>query len=339
MDTFKINRGINISHWLSQSTRRGAERLAWFTANDVKLIASLGFDHIRLPVDEEQLWDEKGNREEEAFALLHDAIKWCSDNSLRVIVDLHIIRSHHFNLPGKTLWVDPAEQDKLVNLWEQLSDELGDYPNGLVAYEIMNEAVADDPDDWNRLLGRTISKIREKEPERTIVAGSNMWQSVNTFPDLVIPANDENLILSFHFYLPFAFTHYKAGWTDLKDYTGSVHYPGEIISTDELSMQPEEIQKKLQWVEFNYNRDSMIADIQTPVKYAKSHRLSLYCGEFGCYPTVDHDERLLWYRDFRSALEEYGISWAAWDYKGGFGIVDREGKPYKDLVKALIPEK
>ena len=70
---FAIYRGINISHWLSQSGRRGQARKEYFTAKDVKYLASLGFDHLRLPVDEEQLWDEGGNKEEDAFGLLHDA--------------------------------------------------------------------------------------------------------------------------------------------------------------------------------------------------------------------------------------------------------------------------
>jgi len=48
---FAIRRGTNISHWLSQSGRRGQERARFFVEKDVELIASLGFDHIRLPID------------------------------------------------------------------------------------------------------------------------------------------------------------------------------------------------------------------------------------------------------------------------------------------------
>ena len=84
---FEIRRGVNISHWLSQSGRRGEGRREWFTEKDVKLIASVGFDHIRLPVDEEQLWDEAGNKEKEAFELLHNAINWAQQSKLRIIVD------------------------------------------------------------------------------------------------------------------------------------------------------------------------------------------------------------------------------------------------------------
>ena len=67
--SFTIQRGTNISHWLSQSDRRGAERAGFFTQEDVRLIAQLGFDHIRLPIDEVQMWDDQGRKDPEAFSL------------------------------------------------------------------------------------------------------------------------------------------------------------------------------------------------------------------------------------------------------------------------------
>ncbi|MHC4745195.1 MAG: glycoside hydrolase family 5 protein, partial [Planctomycetota bacterium] len=156
-DKFEIRRGVNISHWLSQSSRRGEGRRRRFTERDVKFIASCGFDHIRLPVDEEQLWDEAGNKEKEAFELLHNAINWAKGSKLRVVVDLHILRSHHFNAKEKPLWTDPKAQEKFLQLWRDLSDELKKYPLGLVAYELMNEPVADDTDDWNKLVAKAIA--------------------------------------------------------------------------------------------------------------------------------------------------------------------------------------
>lgn len=61
-DSFTVKRGTNISHWLSQSDRRGDARREFFTQDDVRYLAGLGFDHLRIPVDEEQLFDEAANR-------------------------------------------------------------------------------------------------------------------------------------------------------------------------------------------------------------------------------------------------------------------------------------
>lgn len=71
---FVINKGINISHWLSQSGARGEKRAAYFTESDVRFLAEAGFDHLRIPIDEEQMFTVDGKKEKEAFALLHDAL-------------------------------------------------------------------------------------------------------------------------------------------------------------------------------------------------------------------------------------------------------------------------
>ena len=209
-ENFTIHRGTNVAHWLSQSEKRGKERINFFTESDVKQIVAMGFDHIRIPIDEEQMWDENGKRHEEAFELLENGIEWSTSNNLKVIVDLHILRSHHFNAKEKPLWTDVKEQEKFFDLWRDLSKMLKEFPNNMVAYELMNEAVADDHEDWNNLLQKAFEAIREIEPERVIVIGSNRWQSVETFNALKVPENDKNIILSFHFYKPFLFSHYKA---------------------------------------------------------------------------------------------------------------------------------
>ncbi len=37
------------------------------SSKDFKVIADLGFDHVRLPIDEEHKWNENGEKEDEAF--------------------------------------------------------------------------------------------------------------------------------------------------------------------------------------------------------------------------------------------------------------------------------
>ena len=311
-ESFKIKKGTNIAHWLSQSRRRGAERAAFFTEKDVKLIDSLGFDHIRLPIDEEQMWDETGKRNEDAFALMKNFLSWSENAGLRVIIDLHILRSHHFNEAEKPLWTVPAEQDKFIALWKDLSAFLKEYPTGMIAYEPMNEPVADDPEQWNQLLARLIDSIRTWEPERVLVLGSNRWQSADTFDKLRVPEGDPNIILSYHFYEPFFLTHYQAGWTNLKDFKGEVNYPGQIVLNSNL---PEH--KRI------YNRDTLEYMMRKPFALAKKMNLPLYCGEFGIYMDFFPESKLAWYRDMISIFEEHNVAYANWNYKStAFGIVD-----------------
>ena len=321
---FEIFRGTNIAHWLSQSSRRGEDRAKFFTRKDVEQVKTLGFDHLRLPIDEEQMWDEAGNKHEEAFQLLDSALTWCHDNQLRVIVDLHILRSHHFNHEEKPLWTDPAEREKFITLWKGLSDALIKWPVGMVAYELMNEAVADDPEQWNDLVAKAVSAIRQWEPERVIVVGSNRWQSASTFDVLKVP-DDPNIILSYHFYEPFHLTHVRASWTNLKDFDKSVAYPGQIVPDGET-------EKELRV----YNRDTLISMMRKPFHLADSLHLPLYCGEFGVIENAPRPDRLAWYRDMVSIFEEYHIGYANWNYKAGsFETVDEQGTPDEELVKIL----
>jgi endoglucanase len=332
---FHISRGVNISHWLSQSRRRGQGRRAYFTEKDVAHIAGLGYDHIRLPVDEEQLWDEGGNKEEEAFRLLNNAIKWSREHNLRVVVDLHILRSHHFNAEEKPLWTDPDAQEKFFQLWKDLSSELKKYPVNRVAYELMNEPVADDPEDWNRLVGKAVKVIRKTEPDRKIVIGSNKWQSANTFDQLRIPEGDRNIILSFHFYTPMLITHYRASWTGVGKYKGPVNYPGRIVVSKDINGLPADIAGIVKRNNGLYNRDVLEKLLQKPLKVAKKYDLPLYCGEWGCLSTVPRKARLQWYADVRHILEKNKIAWANWDYKGGFGIIGRGGQPDEQFIQVL----
>jgi endoglucanase len=333
---FQINKGVNVSHWLSQSHKRGLERKNYITQADFDTIASCGFDHVRLPIDEMQMWDSLGNKEKEAFELMHNAIKWAFEDNLRVIVDLHIIRSHYFNSKNNTLWTNPAEQQKLVNFWKQLSDELKQYPTDKVAYEILNEAVAENWEDWNKLVNKVVTDIRSREPLRTIVIGSNRWQKAQTFPDLKVPENDTNIILSFHFYDPFALTHYKAPWQDFAAYKGPVNYPGMVIDTTQMEgLSPQAVISLKGWAGGYYTKDTLLKLMMPAIETAKKLKLPLYCGEFGVYLTPPNEVNLRWYTDMCAIFKENGIGYCHWCYKGDFPIVDGNSVPKKELVKVL----
>lgn len=323
--TFSIHRGTNIAHWLSQSQRRGQARADFFSERDIVFIDSVGFDHIRLPVDEEQLWDARGHRHDSAFALLDSVMTWCDRAGLRVVLDMHILRSHHFNEGDKPLWSDPAEQDKFIQLWKDLAIYVERWPNNMLAYEFMNEPVADKAADWNELLLRVADSIRSWEPERTLVIGSNRWQQAGTFDSLVVPPNDKNILLSFHFYEPFHLTHYKASWTRLRDFEGEVNYPGQIVPAGTSSEE-----RRV------YNIDSIEKMMAKPLALASKLDLPLYCGEFGVIDKAPEAAKLAWYKDMVAIFEKHGVAYANWNFKAGsFGIVDTNLVPDSAMVRLL----
>lgn len=334
---FIIHRGVNASHWLSQSEKRGEDRKNYMLEADFKNIADMGFDHVRIPFDEEQMWDEDGNKNPEVFELLHNGVKWSMDNGLRVIIDLHILRSHHFNYDSKKLWTDTVAQQKFWRFWNELSDEFGKYSTDSLAYELMNEAVADNPEDWNKLITKGIATIRKKEALRIIVLGSNKWQQIYTFPQLKIPENDSNIILSFHFYEPFIITHYKTWWNPMKDYDGPVNYPGQTIDTMEYSNYSGKTLSTLKDHNNFYSEKVFEEKFKIAADIAEKYNLPLYCGEFGCYPSTDINIRKAVYKDLITAFDKYNIAWAHWNYKNDFPLVDSVSlEPYHEIVDILM---
>jgi len=142
VNNFRIRRGTNLSHWLSQSEERGEARKQHIQEDDFERLEQLGFDFVRIPIDEVQFWDEEGNKLPEAWELLTNALDLAQKHHLRAIVDLHIIRSHYFNAVNEgdkqanTLFTSEKAQDDLIGLWYQLSEALKGYSNDSVAYEL-----------------------------------------------------------------------------------------------------------------------------------------------------------------------------------------------------------
>lgn len=323
---FDIRKGVNIAHWLSQSSARGEARSSFFTEDDVRRISEWGFDHVRIPIDEEQMFHEDGSKDEEAFVLLHNALDLCGKYGLRAVVDLHILRSHHFNAAVKPLFTERKAQEAFYECWRQISGELKGYGVDMVAYELMNEPVADDPEDWNKIVRECHSVIRSLEKDRVIIIGSNMWQSFNTASQLSLPEGDPNIILSFHYYNPMLLSHYQASWMDLRDYTGPVHYPGEVVTEGEfaqLTGRNSEIAGNM--VGQVYGKERFAAEFVEVLEVAQRNGIKVYCGEYGCLSVPSNAEsRYRWLADMNAVFDSLGIARAVWCYRegpGGFGIL------------------
>ena len=323
--TFKIQRGINISHWLSQCDGR-SDRQTWFTQQDVAYLAELGFDHLRIPVDEKELWQENGRFDQEALDLLTQSLDWCEATGLKAIIDLHILRSHYFLDDSPELYKNPEAQAQFVGLWRDLSGVFNGRSNDFLAYELLNEAVAPDPEDWNKVAHMAFNAVRELEPERTIVLGSNHFCTAATFLDLAVP-EDENCILTFHYYNPMFITHYTAPWWEKgAAYAGPIQYPGQPIPPELWAALSPAQQAEWQAENVPFSRETIVAGIEKPLVVRGRTKRPLYCGEFGAYEKTPQPLRLAWYRDMISVFDELGIAWAQWDYKGDFGIVTPDGK-------------
>ena len=345
VNNFKIKRGTNVSHWLSQSEARGEMRRLHIQEEDFARLEKLGFDFVRIPIDEVQFWDEKGNKLPEAWTLLTNALDWARKHNLRAIVDLHIIRSHYFNAVNEggssanTLFTSEKSQQDLINLWYQLSDVLKGYSTDWVAYEFMNEPVADEHEQWNQLVAKVHKALRAREPQRTLVVGSNRWQGYETMKYLKVPQGDKNIVLSFHYYNPMILTHYSAWWTPIGKYKGKIHYPGILVSKEDYEAAPDDIKAELEpYTRQVWDINKIREDFKDAIAVAKKYGLQLFCGEWGIYENTDREMGYQWMKDMLNVFDEFNIAWTTWCYDADFGFWDQQRDCFKDkpLVDLLM---
>jgi endoglucanase len=120
-----------------------------------------------------------------------------------------------------------------------------------------------------------------------------------------------------------------------------VKYPGKLVEDNDLkSIADEKLRQHISDQNHFYNIDSLEKMMEKPIKKSKELNLQLYCGEWGCLPTVPRKSFLQWYGDVRNILEKHEIGWTNWDYKGEFGIVDRRNnnEPVDDLIEVLLEQ-
>lgn len=329
---FVLKRGTNLSHWLSQSEARGEERRKHIQDDDFERLASMGFDHVRIPIDEVQFWDENGNKLQEAWDILTSSLDMARKHNIRAIVDLHIIRSHYFGAKDgeNQLFSNPEAQKRLLEMWRELSHVLRDYSTDWVAYEFMNEPVAPDPEQWNELIAKLYLTLRVLEPNRTLVIGSNMWQNVQTFKDLRVPKGDKNIILSFHYYHPMPITHRFAWWTPVGKYEGEVHYPGQLYSQEVFDAMPEDIKNSMREGLEEWGPEKIYAQIKDAIDVAAKYDLQLFCGEWGVYEKVERNLAYAWTKDMIEVFDKFNIAWTTWCYDGDFGFYSQKTESIKD---------
>lgn len=335
INNFDISKGVNVASWLSTPKYDGPQREAFFTEADVALLADLGFDHIRLCIDEVHLWDDAGNKiREYGFDLLHNAIDWSMKYNMRVLVDMHITRNHRFTNTENALFTDPNESAKFVKLWEDLSDELKDYPNSLVAYELLNEPVSEDAENWNRVSALAIDAIRAREGDRTIVVGVCTANGSLRQDQLTLPSN-HHILLTDHYYGPFLLTAYGLQSTTGGRQDIPIQYPGQLVPNEWIDELPANWQST--GARF-YDRNTLETSLQRSFDMARRLNAPLFIGEFGTMNTTPEPSRSNWYRDVVYILNENKVPYTSFDYKGaGYSVVNENmSLRYPDIVNILL---
>jgi endoglucanase len=336
-----LRRGINLSHWFSQSPSNDYSEKhlqTQTTAQDIALIKRMGFDHVRFTINPDPLMDESDptRLKPEYTRHLDDALDMILRSGLSVIVDIH--PSDEFKIRLRT---DDRAVANFIGFWRALAQHLSARDPERVLLEILNEPMAEDAYRWIGIQARVAAAIRDGAPRHTIIATGPRWSAVDQLLRIE-PLADRNVIYAFHFYEPHTFTHQGATWgADYWPYLKNIPYPSspEIISSLPAVEQPSAQGALKQYGEERWNAEHIERVIALAARWAEKHNVPLLCDEFGVYRTfAPTTARLRWIEDVRTALERHGIGWTMWDYAGGFGVaVKKEGvaSPDPQTIAAL----
>lgn len=287
----RLGAGVNLGNAL-EAPREGEWGLRLEEWNFAEIAAG-GFDHVRVPIR----WNAHASPIA-PYAItpaFFDRIDWVVDQALRY--DLAVILDfHHYD----ELHADPEQhQQRFVGIWQQVATRYRDAPD-TVYFELLNE-----PHDqltsvrWNSLLLDGIAAIRATNPDRPIIVGPADWNAVGALNQLRLPADDRNLIATYHYYDPFAFTHQGAEWVE-----GSEAWLGQTWAGSGAELRAVE-------------RDFSIAR-----NFSERTGRPVYVGEYGAYSTADMESRAAWTQHVSALADELGFSRAYWEFAAGFGVYD-----------------
>lgn len=310
-------KGVNLGGWLSQCEHTYEHYDSFITEEDIKKISSWMVDHVRLPIDYELLEDENGNYIEKGFSYIDNAVKWCKNAGLNLIIDLHKTAGFSFDKGENEsgFFDDPLLWERFYRLWEELAKRYA-VSDGSIAFELLNEVTEPSYGPvWNGIVRNCITRIRIYAPDTVILVGGYWQNSPDAVPDLD-PPYDDKVVYNFHCYDPLIFTHQGAYWVE--DMSRDFRLP---FDNAEPPITPE----------FFMERFSRACEA------AKKNGTVLYCGEYGVIENAQPEDALKWFKAINTAFDRLGISRAAWSYKEmDFGLADgRMDSVRNELIQYL----
>ena len=338
-----FQKGVNLGGWISQFDVYDPVHFESFiTKKDIRDIASLGFDHVRVPVDYVLFEEKDGTAKEDGFRYLEMCRAWCEKYSLNLLIDLHECYGYSFDplkkdMDRERFFYDEKLQKRFMNLWKRIAERFKDYP-GQVAFEPLNEVVLQEvADAWNKVASDWILMMRRIVPDSWLIVGGVCYSSVICVPLLDIPL-DEKIVYNFHCYEPIIFTHQGAYWVENMPQDFRIGYPLSLEVYQEADRKVQ-LSNDLSGAVFQKGirepGEGFFEDIFAPaIQKAEKDCVPLYCGEYGVIDLADNQDALRWLKDIHAVMNRHQIGRALWNYKEkDFGFV---GDKFAEIREQFI---
>jgi len=310
-----LGRGINMGGML-EAPKEGDYGLR-LEPRFIDLVAA-DFNNVRVPVR----WSNHASPDESAKIdpLFANRIDGIVDSLLKKNVYV-ILNMHHYSqlfgdkVSNGEFEVAPEVIEKrMINIWRQLAERYKNRSPKLI-FELMNEPHGKlDSDRWNKLLTETLAVVRSKDANRIVMVGPTYWNAAQDLSKLKLP-KDQNLIIQFHSYLPFNFTHQGATWLP-------INLPLGVKCCD------------------SNQRAVIAADMELAAQWSRTTGYPIFLGEFGSMQTADNNSRADYARAVRDATQSRGISWAYWDLASStFGIYNPKTYTWNPEIRRALLDK
>lgn len=303
----QLGRGVNMGNMLEAPTE--GEWGLTLKEEFIEQAHKAGFNSIRVPIrwSAHAAADAPYTIDPEFFKRIDDVIAQVLSRDMLVMINIH----HYDELITNT----DAHRPRFLAIWKQIAERYKSY-DAKVLFEVLNEPHDIGDSTWNGLMNDAITAIRASNPTRNIVVGPLDYYAIRRLPDLELP-DDQHLIATIHYYLPFQFTHQGAEWV-----AGSASWLGT------------------KWDGKSGRKQEITFDFDRAVEWAKEHNRPLNLGEFGAYSKADIDSRALWTDFVARQAERRNMSWDYWEFGAGFGVYDPAAKTWNEPIRdALLPKK
>ena len=270
---------------------------------DLVRLKTAGFDTIRLPVR----WsvhaeeDAPHTLDADMLARVEEIIGWADEIGLNIIVNVH----HYSGLNREP----DKHEGRLEAIWDQLSSHFVDAPDGLI-FETINEPNGNMTVERTDALNvRLLARIREDHPTRWVILGTAGWGQLYALQSSR-PMISDRLILTYHEYDPFDFTHQGAHWTDRTE-TG------------------------IRWGSRTQRRQ-MWERLDSAQAVQDRTGMPVFVGELGVFQNVPANLRARWTKTLREGIEARGMSWCYWDFAGELKAYDIESEAWLPELKSAL---
>ena len=200
---------------------------------------------------------------------------------IRVAVDLHTAPGGANRDAEANMFFEPEFADTFVEAWRRIATRLRGIP-GIYGYDLCNEPfqVRESPETYWTLQCRAAGAIREIDPDATIIAESNEWDSPETYANMK-PLPFSNVIYEAHMYLPLLYTH-------------------QGIQENERGLVYPDPAKGL-------GREWLRERLRPLREFQLRHGVRIYVGEFSAVAWAPGADQYL--RDCIDIFDEYGWDW------------------------------